>query len=425
MTETVYKPAPAFKPLYRRQHRYYAYHGGRGGGKSWGVADYILLAGTLGVERVLCCREVQKSIRESVKRLLDDRIAALGLGGFYTSLETEIRGKNGTLINFTGLLGHTADSIKSFEGATITWIEEAHSVCQRSLDVLIPTVIRTERPQIIFTLNPDLPSDPVYADFVASERHDCHVTQINYTDNPHCPQALVDEAERMRVDDPAKYEHVWLGAPKLIAEGAIYRAELEQARAQGRICRVAYDPNLPVFTGWDLGILDPTAIWFAQVYGKEVRLIDYYEANGEPLAHYARILSERGYSYVGGKHFLPHDVAARDLSSGVSRQQTLADLGVIASIGARLGPEDRIEASRQLFRNVWIDAERCKRGLECLQNYRRAFNQQMNEFKADPVHDWSSHAADAFGELALAVRKMQAPASKVVNVPRLHRTTLR
>jgi len=409
MSETIYRPEPAFRPLYRRQHRYYAYHGGRGGGKSWGVADYILLAGTMRVERVLCCREVQKSIRESVKRLLDDRIEALGLGRFYQSLETEIRGANGTLINFTGLLGHTADSIKSYEGATITWIEEAHSVCRRSLDVLIPTVLRTARPQIIFTLNPDLPTDPVYADFVDTERDDCYRVEINYTENPHCPSAMADEAEQMRVDDPAKYEHIWLGKVKRIAEGAIYKAELEAARLQNRICKVPYDHNLPVFTGWDLGILDSTAIWFAQVYGKEVRLIDYYEADGEPLSHYARIIAERGYNYTGGKNFLPHDVAARDLSSGVSRQQTLETLGLRVTVGARLGPEDRIEAARQLFSRIWIDETRCKRGIDCLQNYRRAFNDKLGEFKADPVHDWASHGADAFGELALAVQSMSNP----------------
>lgn len=409
MSETIYRPEPAFKPLYRRSRIFNALHGGRGGGKSWGVADYILLAGTMGVERVLCCREVQKSIKESVKRLLDDRIEALGLGRFYQSLETEIRGANGTLINFTGLLGHTADSIKSYEGATITWIEEAHSVCRRSLDVLIPTVLRTARPQIIFTLNPDLPTDPVYADFVDVERDDCYRAEINYTDNPHCPPALIAEAERMRRDDPAKYTHVWQGKVKLIAEGAIYKAELEAARLQNRICKVPYDHTLPVFTGWDLGILDSTAIWFAQVYGREVRLIDYYEADGEPLSHYARIIAERGYNYVGGKNFLPHDVAARDLSSGVSRQQTLETLGLRVTVGARLGPEDRIEAARQLFSRIWIDETRCKRGIDCLQNYRRAFNDKLGEFKADPVHDWASHGADAFGELALAVQSMSNP----------------
>jgi len=139
-----------------------------------------------------------------------------------------------------------------------------------------------------------------FSDFVDTERDDCYRVEINYTENPHCPSAMADEAEQMRVDDPAKYEHIWLGKVKRIAEGAIYKAELEAARLQNRICKVPYDHNLPVFTGWDLGILDSTAIWFAQVYGREVRLIDYYEADGEPLSHYARILSERGYNYTGG-----------------------------------------------------------------------------------------------------------------------------
>lgn len=412
------------RPLYVEQARYYAIYGGRGSGKSWGVADYLLLQGTMQPLRILCTREVQKSLRDSVHRLLTDRTQALGLGQFYEVLDNEIRGQNGTLFVFSGLASHTVESIKSFEGIDICWVEEAQSVSMRSLDVLIPT-IRKAGSKIIFTFNPYLPSDPVWTRFVDKPSADCVSISINYVDNPFLSAELLAEAERQKAEDFEKYENIWLGKPKTIADGAIYKTELEAARLQNRICKVPYDPNLPVFTGWDLGILDSTAIWFAQVYGREVRLIDYYEADGEPLSHYARILSERGYNYVGGKHFLPHDVAARDLSSGVSRQQTLANLGVVATVGARLGPEDRIEASRQLFNRIWIDETRCKRGIDCLQNYRRAFNEKMGEFKADPVHDWASHGADAFGELALAINKMTAIHKPAPALARAHRTTLR
>ena len=418
------KVSEKLRPLYVEQARYYAIYGGRGSGKSWGVADYLLLQGTMQPLRILCAREVQKSLRDSVHRLLTDRTQALGLGQFYEVLDNEIRGQNGTLFVFSGLASHTVESIKSFEGIDICWVEEAQSVSLRSLDVLIPT-IRKAGSKIIFTFNPYLPSDPVWTRFVDKPSADCVSISINYVDNPFLSTELLAEAERQKAEDFEKYENIWLGKPKTIADGAIYKAELEAARSQQRICKVPYDANLPVFTGWDLGILDSTAIWFAQVYGREVRLIDYYEADGEPLSHYARILSERGYSYVGGKHFLPHDVAARDLSSGVSRQQTLANLGVIATVGARLGPEDRIEASRQLFNRIWIDGEKCKRGIDCLQNYRRAFNQKMGEFKADPVHDWASHGADAFGELALSINKMTAIHKPAPALARAHRTTLR
>lgn len=403
-----------FKPLYthlQNNKLFYVYHGGRGGGKSWEIADFLLIEGAKKKHRILCCREVQKSIKQSVHKLLSDRIAALGLGRFYEILDTEIRGINGTEFSFAGLLSHTVESVKSFEGATITWIEEAQTVSAFSLSILIPTVVRTSKPMVIMSMNPKLPSDAVYSKYVLGERDDTVVVQINYTDNKECPAELIALAEQMKADDYDQYEHIWLGKPKEIADGAIYKAEFEQIKRENRICRVPHDPNLPVYTSWDLGILDPTAIWFYQIYGKEVRVIDHYEANNEPLAHYARILDEKaqqfGYRYE--KHFAPHDIAARDLSSGVSREQTMATLGYRMTKGARLGVEDRIEASRQFLKNCWFDAEKCKHGIRALQNYRREFNDKLDQFKATPVHDWASHSSDAFGEGALNINKMQAP----------------
>lgn len=419
-----------FKPLYTHHTNnklFYVYHGGRGGGKSWEIADYLLIEGAQRKHRILCCREIQKSIKQSVHKLLSDRIVSLGLESFYQILDTEIRGINGTEFSFSGLQNHTVDSVKSFEGATITWIEEAQTVSGYSLKILIPTVVRTPNCMIIMSMNPKLPSDAVYADYVSVERDDTIVVQINYTDNKNCPDDLIKLAEQMRDNDYDEYEHIYLGKPKEIADGAIYKAEFEQIKRENRICKVPHDPNLPVYTSWDLGILDPTAIWFFQVYGKEIRVIDYYEANNEPLAHYARILDEKyqqfGYNY--GKHFAPHDIAARDLSSGVSREQTMANLGYRMTKGARLGVEDRIEASRQMLKNCWFDAERCKHGIRALQNYRREFNDKLEQFKATPVHDWASHGSDAFGEGALNINKMQMPTSKKTPPPPLAtRTTL-
>lgn len=403
-----------FKPLYTHltnNKLFYVFHGGRGGGKSWEIADFLLIEGAKKKHRILCCREIQKSIKQSVHKLLSDRIETLGLGPFYQILDTEIRGINGTEFSFSGLQSHTVDSVKSFEGATITWIEEAQTVSAYSLKILIPTVVRTPNCMIIMSMNPKLPSDAVYADYVIPERADTIAIQINYDENKHCPPDLITLAEQMRDTDYDEYEHIYLGRPKEIADGAIYKSEFEQIKRENRICKVPHDPNLLVYTSWDLGILDSTAIWFFQIYGKEVRVIDYYEANDEPLAHYARILDEKaqqfGYRYE--KHFAPHDIAARDLSSGVSREQTMASLGYRMTKGARLGVEDRIEASRQFLKNCWFDAEKCAPGIRALQNYRREFNDKLDQFKATPVHDWASHGSDAFGEGALNINKMQAP----------------
>jgi len=278
------------------------------------LGRFLLIEGAKQKHRILCCREVQKSIKQSVHKLLSDRIVALGLGHFYQILETEIRGINGTEFSFAGLLNHTVESVKSFEGATITWIEEAQTVSAFSLSILIPTVVRTSKPMVIMSMNPKLPSDAVYSQYVLGGRDDTVVVQINYTDNKECPDELIALAEQMKADDYDQYEHIWLGKPKEIADGAIYKAEFEQIKRENRICKVPHDPNLPVYTSWDLGILDPTAIWFFQIYGKEVRAIDHYEANNEPLAHYARILDEKKqqYGYQYEKHFAPHDIAARD-----------------------------------------------------------------------------------------------------------------
>ena len=419
-----------FKPLYTHlsNHKlFYVYHGGRGGGKSWEIADFLLIEGASKKHRILCCREIQKSIKQSVHKLLSDRIVALGLGYFYQVLDTEIRGLNGTEFAFSGLQNHTVDSIKSFEGATITWIEEAQTVSAYSLQILIPTVVRTVMPMIIMSMNPKLPSDAVYADYVAVQRDDTVVVQINYDENRNCPAELIALAEQMKAEDYDQYEHIYLGRPKEIADGAIYKAEFEQIKRENRICKVPHDPNLPVYTSWDLGILDSTAIWFFQIYGKEVRVIDYYEANNEPLAHYARVLDDKKkqYQYGYDKHFAPHDIAARDLSSGVSREQTMANLGYRMSKGAKLNVEDRIEATRQFLRNCWFDAEKCKHGIRALQNYRREFNDKLDQFKATPVHDWASHGSDAFGEGALNINKMRVPADKKTPPPPLAmRTTL-
>ena len=401
-----------FKCLYTHltnNKLFYVFHGGRGGGKSWEIADFLLIEGAKKKHRILCCREIQKSIKQSVHKLLSDRIETLDLGPFYQILDTEIRGINGTEFSFSGLQSHTVDSVKSFEGATITWIEEAQTVSAYSLKILIPTVVRTPNCMIIMSMNPKLPSDAVYADYVVPERDDTIAIQINYNENKHCPPDLITLAEQMRDTDYDEYEHIYLGRPKEIADGAIYKAEFEQIKRENRICKVPHDPNLPVYTGWDLGILDSTAIWFCQIYGKEKRIIDYHEASDEPLAYYARILDEKahehGYRYE--RHFAPHDIAARDLSSGVSREQTMAKLGYRMTKGARLGPEDRIEATRQFLKDCWFDESRCSHGIRALQNYRREFNDKLDQFKAHPVHDWASHGSDAFGELALSINKMQ------------------
>lgn len=167
--------------------RYKVARGGRGSGKSWGFARALLLLGVQNVERILCARELQKSIKQSVHQLLRDQIAALGLSHFYQVYESEIRGINGTRFYFSGLSDQTADSIKSFEGCTKVWIEEGQSVSDRSWSILIPT-IRTAGSEIWVTYNPELETDPTHQRFVARPPHDCVSILMNWRDNPWFPE---------------------------------------------------------------------------------------------------------------------------------------------------------------------------------------------------------------------------------------------
>lgn len=190
-------------------------------------------------------------------------------------------------------------------------------------------------------------------------------------------------------------------------KGSIYAKELEAMRASGRVTIVPVDPRLPVDTDWDLGIGDAMAVWFSQTAkgSGQVRIVDYYEASGEGFPHYAAMLTKKGYNY--GSHWAPHDIAVRELGSGKSRLDVARSLGIRFQITDRIHGgqgeevEEGIHAVRMLLPRCYVDQDRCKAGLEALQHYRRDYNQRLNEFKATPVHDWASHAADAFRGLAV------------------------
>lgn len=185
--------------------------------------------------------------------------------------------------------------------------------------------------------------------------------------------------------------------------GAYYGKEMQQAEESLRVVSVPYEASLPVETAWDLGIDDTTCIWFLQQVGREVRAIDYLEDAGHGLPFYADALKKKGYSY--SEHFLPHDVAARDLSTGKSRQEVLRTLGVVpVRIIPRLAVEDRINAARVLIPKMWFDKDKCARGIAALKNYERKWDAKNKIFLSSPLHNWASHGADAFGHYALGYR---------------------
>lgn len=184
--------------------------------------------------------------------------------------------------------------------------------------------------------------------------------------------------------------------------GSYYGSHMAKALEEGRITKVPYDPRTPVNTTWDLGIGDSTAIWFWQQVGYEIRLLDYYEASGEGLPHYANIL--RSKEYVYGEHYGPHDLEVRELSTGRSRRETAKLLGINFQIVPKLALEDGIDAVRNILGACIFDEERCSRGIEALRQYKKSWNDKMRCYSDRPDHDWTSHAADSFRYLALSVR---------------------
>lgn len=213
-----------------------------------------------------------------------------------------------------------------------------------------------------------------------------------------------------RLMTQAEFDQEWYLSPEAAIKGAIYGKELTAGRKAGRITRVPFDPMLPVDTDWDIGFGDATAIWFSQsLRSGEVRLIDYYEASEEALPHYAQVLKKKELElgYVYGKHWAPWDFAATSFETGKSRMAAAKEHGFAFTRSPRMSKtakgevEEGINAARLLLAKCWFDETRCAAGLEALGHYRRDFNTRLDEFKAEPVHDWASHGADAFRGLAV------------------------
>ena len=397
--------------------RYKVLYGGRGGAKSWGVARALLLLAADRPLRVLCAREVQKSMRDSVHRLLKDQVSALGLESFYEVLDTEIRGLNGSLFLFSGLQQHTVDSIKSFEGVNIVWVEEAHGVSAKSWDVLIPT-IRAEGSEIWLTLNPDMDTDDTYVRFIASPSDDTWLCEMNWRDNPWFPSVLEDErvkAKRSLLADD--YDHIWEGKPRRVAEGAIYRYEIEALMTDGRVRDVPYDPTLPVHTVWDLGWNDAMTIIMVQRGPMDIRLLDYIEDSNRTLDWYVGELGKRPYRW--GTDFLPHDGRTRNFQTGKSTEEIMRAMGRTVRVLAQTSVEEGIKSARMAFPKCYFDKRKTVRLVECLKRYRRDIHTKTGE-PTLPLHDEYSHGADAFRYLGQSVEVMAtefAPAFEPQEAP--------
>jgi len=382
--------------------RYRVLFGGRGGAKSWGVARALLILAAKDKLRVLCAREFQTSIKDSVHKLLSDQISELGLDGFYEITQASIRGKNGSEFFFVGLKNNISN-VKSFEGVDICWVEEAQTVTKSSWNVLIPT-IRKEKSEIWVTFNPELETDDTFQRFVAHPPRDCVIEKINWYDNPWFPETLRIEKDNLKERDIEAYNTVWEGICRQTVDGAVFAKEMQSAELEGRIMRVPYDPAKPVHAVFDLGWADATAIWFIQFIGMEIHLIRYLEDNQRTISDYLSQMQTFGYVY--DTLWLPHDAQNKTLASnGRSIEEIVRAAGYKVQITAKVPVSDSINAARTIFPKCYFDREDCSDGLQCLRHYRYDVDPDTKMFSKSPLHDQYSHGADAFRYIGLVVNE--------------------
>lgn len=427
-TRQIYFPAK-LQGLFRA-HRYKVLYGGRDGIKSWSVARALLLMASQRPLRVLCCRQVQNSLKESVHKLLSDQIDALGLQDHFDIMETEIRGRyNRSQFIYTGLEKHTKESMKSYEGIDIAWVEEAANVSKQSWNILEPTIRKTGS-EIWVTFNPDMDTDETYVRFVLSPPPEAWVCQMNWRDNIWTSRESEMARASMKARSIEEYEHVYEGKPRTAAEGAVYQREVSELVAQGRYTFCPYDTRLKVHTIWDMGWNDACTIHIVQTDLSALRIIGYLEGRSVRTDEWGALLKAMPLNW--GWDWLPHD------GFHTARQTGLTDYDVLRKLGRRVkardagipGPDKVTEAQgmsmlRQTFPRIYLHKggqelipaqyrdgslmpgllyHTTERLLECWKRFR--YNVPKHGEPQSPVHDEFKHGCDGTRYLALAAQRM-------------------
>lgn len=407
-----------YKELFQpsKQWRHIVYKGGRSSGKSTQIAISRLIKGSHKKLRGLCTREIQNSIQESVYKLLCDEIDKLGLNDWQKFNDKLLNKRTGSEIFFKGL-HNNIQSIKSIEGIDWCWVEEAQSVSADSITTLVPT-IRKEGSELIWSYNPLTEHDPVQELIVDKADERTYVAHVNSDAiEGLLSKEIIAEREKMRVDNPDMFAHVWLGQPLTSKTGTVFGKQIAQAEIDGRIGSVPYDASAGTYTAIDLGIGDSTAIWWFQMVGQEIHFIDHYESSGEELGHYISIIKNKPYNYT--THFLPHDAKQRELQTGMTRVEFFENNGihnieVLRPTNFQLGQDDINMIARPKFSKVWIDRDKCERGLKCLRAYHYEYDEKNKLLKDKPEHDWSSHSSSAFIYALIAAQ--ESAEAQAVNV---------
>jgi phage terminase large subunit len=409
MQLTVDLPRKATETLVPRA-RFKVLYGGRDSAKSHSIARMILARGRAKPERILCTREIQKSISESVHQLLKDLVSVLGLEDFYEVQQNYIKGANGTQISFHGLSGQTATSIKSFEGTTICWVEEAQTISKRSWDLLEPT-IRAPGSEIWVSFNPDMDTDETYKRFVLTNQPDSIVTMMNWQDNPWRSTVLDAAREKMKRDAPDDYAHIYEGQCRPAVEGAIYYHEVSKLKSSGRLGNVPYDPMLKVHVITDLGFNDFMALLLVQRLGSEIRIVRYIEDRMRFIPSYHQELIELKLNW--GKLYLPHDGKAKHVT-GSSAEEQFQKLGWDVEIVPDIGLEQGIRKTREVFPRFYIDKTHASELVNRLGRYRRRVNTEGQA--STPLHDDSSNGSDGTRYLAIVADQLSNDSQNVGDI---------
>lgn len=409
--------------------RFKIFYGGRGAGRSWGVVRAALLCGMGGGPagvlpqglRILCVREIQDSLRDSVKKTIADQITGLQLAEYYEVLDDVIRGRRGTTaqgteFSFEGIRRNT-NKVKSYERIGLCIAEEAEPISFASWKDLIPT-IRAQAPfgplglgaEFWINFNPDQEESETFQRFVVHPPENAIVVKMTYRDNPWFPQELLDDmaADRKRSED--LYRHVWEGECRFTLEGSVYAEELRELQASGRVRELEYNRAVPVTAIFDLGRSDYTSIWFVQRVGFEWAVIDFYQNNRQHIDHYLQVMQEKRYIY--DHVWLPHDAVQKTLGSMMSIEEQVKAKGYQGRVGIvpRLSVADGINAVRTILPSCYFDRARCAEGLRMLRNYMYSAESVVEQGKTvvrlgdKPIHNWASHAADAFRYFAVSSR---------------------
>lgn len=398
-------------------------YGGRGSAKTRTFAKMIAVRGYIfakaGVKGImLCARQFMNSLADSsleeLKRAIEDEPWLLA---FYDIGQNYIRSKCGSIdFVFVGLDRNIA-SVKSKGRILICWVDEAEPVTDEAFSILIPT-LREEgsdwNAELWLTWNPKRKSAAVESRFRNSKDPLFKVVECNWRDNPKFPEKLERERQRDLEERPDQYDHIWEGAYVTTLVGAYYAKSLTQARAEGRIGRVGVDPLMQKRAFVDIGgtgrNADAFTMWIAQFVGKEIRILDYYEAVGQPLGAHLAWMRSRNYLPGELQIWLPHDGDTQDKVIDVSYRSALSDAGYSVEVVKNQGKGAamaRIECARRMFPNMWFNEETTEAGRDAIGFYHEKRDENRG-IGLGPDHDWSSHGADSFGLMAIVADTMGA-----------------